>query len=165
MKASKDGKTSWKARKEAMEEIEASLKACNGSLDTNPQQMRQLIDMFRGLRDRLSDTQINLRPTAARVIGSILAAVNKPAQAKLGKVVFSALLNSALTDIKKPMRDACLESTRLGLTASALDGGEPNEQAIEAFVTVFSADVNEAAARVRKVSNNACATAYMLSFC
>ena len=131
-----------------MEEIDSALKTCNGSVQTGQNQTKQLVDLLRCLRDRLADTQINLRPTAARLIGLLLGAVDKVTQAKLGKVVFSALLNAAMNDIKKPMRDASLETIRIGVTASPLDGGKLNEVAVEAFVSAFSADVNESAARV-----------------
>jgi hypothetical protein len=147
-KGSKEGKTVWKMRKEALDEIEAVLKGCNGLLDTSPAQMKQLSDLTRGLRDRLTDLQINLRPCAARLVGSLLSSVDKVSQAKLGKLVLPSLINEAMNDIKKPMRDAALEAIRTSITASQLDGGGLNVLALEALVAALVSEVNEAAIRV-----------------
>jgi hypothetical protein len=135
-------------RKEAMDEIEAALKSCNGLLETSPAHMKQLSELTRGLRDRLTDTQINLRPTAARLSGSLLAIVDKLSQARLARLVFAALINSAMNDIKKPMRDASLDAIRTGIAASSLDGGGLNELSLEALVSAIVGEVNEAAIRV-----------------
>ena len=132
-----------------MDEIEAALKSCSGLLETTPPQMKQLAELTRCLRDRLTDTQINLRPTAARLSGSLLAAVDKISQAKLGRIVLAPLINSAMNDIKKPMRDSSLTAIRTGVTASSLDGGGLNELALEALVCALVAEVSEAAIRVR----------------
>lgn len=134
-----------------MDEIEVALNSCSGLLETTPPQMKQLADLTRCLRDRLTDTQINLRPTAARIVGSLLAAVDKSSQAKLGRIVLAPLINSAMNDIKKPMRDSSLTAIRTSITASSLDGGGFNELALEAFVCALVAEVNEAAIRVRTV--------------
>ena len=45
--------------------------------------MKQLVELTRALRDRLSDTQINLRPIAARVVGALLSAVEKKLSSKI----------------------------------------------------------------------------------
>jgi hypothetical protein len=135
-------------RKEAMDEIEAALKSCNGLLETSLAHMKQLSELARGLRDRLTDTQINVRPTAARLSGSLLAIVDKLSQAKLARLVFAALINSAMNDIKKPMRDAALDAIRTGIAASSLDGGGLNELSLEALVSAIVGEVNEAAVRV-----------------
>jgi len=149
---SKEGKTAWKLRKEALEEIESTIVGCSGLIETDESQMRQLVELIRGLRDRLSDTQINLRPIAARIVGSMLSAVEKSCQAKLGKIVFAPLINAAMNDIKKPLRDASLTSIKAGITASDLDGGGLNELALEYFVAALVSEVNETAIRV-SVSN------------
>lgn len=138
-------------RKEAMDEINLALNNCGGLIETTPSQMKELTELMRALRDRLTDTQINLRPTAACLAGSLLSAVEKSCQAKLGKLVFSQLINAAMNDIKKPMRDASLAAIRTGFTASSLDGGGLNELAIEVFVGALVAEVNESAIRVRTI--------------
>jgi hypothetical protein len=141
-------------RKEAMDEIEAALKSCSGLIETTPPQMKQLAELTRALRDRLTDTQINLRPTAARLAGSLLSVVEKGCQAKLGKLVFAPLINAAMNDIKKPMRDASLAAIRTGITASSLDGGDLNELALESLVSALVAEVNESSIRVRSMTFN-----------
>jgi hypothetical protein len=136
-------------RKEAMDEVNTALNSCSGLLETTPSQMNQLAELIRTLRDRLNDTQINLRPTAACISGLLLSVVDKSCQAKLGKLVFSQLINAAMNDIKKPMRDASLAAIRTGITASSLDGGGLNELALEALVSALVAEVNETSIRVR----------------
>jgi hypothetical protein len=144
---SKDGKTAWRQRKESLEEIDAAFKRCNGMLETEGSAVKYLIDLSRALRDRLSDTQINLKPIAAGLIGGMLSMVDMPTQAKLGKVVFGPLINAAVNDIKKAMRDACLNAMRLGTKAADLDGGSLNQDALEAFVVAFVSEINEASTR------------------
>ena len=146
---SKEGKTAWKIRKQALEEIEAGLKGCSGLIETDPSRIKALVELTRGLRDRLSDTQINLRPIAARIVGSLLSAVDRSCQAKLGKLVFASLINAAMNDIKKPFRDASLAAIRAGIMTSELDGGGLNELSLENFVGALVVEVNESATRVR----------------
>jgi len=134
-------------RKEALGDTEAALKRCSGLLETSPPKMKQLLELTRALRERLSDTQINLKPLAARIVGALLGAVDKTAQAKLGKIVYGSLINAAMNDIKKPMRDACLEALRSGITSSSLDGGGLNDEALEALVTCLVGEVNESSVR------------------
>jgi len=131
-----------------LEEIELAVNGCSGLIDTKASIMKDLVDLVRGLRNRLSDTQINLRPIAARIVGSILAAVDKNCQAKLGKIVFAPLINIAMNDIKKTLRDASLAAIQAGITANELDGGGLNELALENFVGALVAEVNEASTRV-----------------
>jgi len=140
---SKDGKASWKIRKEALDDVDVVLKRCNGLLDVSGPRMKHLVAVTRALRDRLTDTQINLKPLAARVIGSLLSAVDKSTQAKLGKLVFAPLINATMNDIKKTMRDAALGAIQAGTTESSLDGGGVNGEALEEFVAAMVAEVNE----------------------
>ena len=132
-----------------MDEIEAALNSCSGLIETTPVQAKQLAELARRLKDRLTDTQINLRPVAARLAGLLLSKVDKGSQASFGKIILAPLINEAMNDIKKPMRDASLGAIRLGIAASSLDGGGINELALEALVNALVAEVNEAAVRVR----------------
>jgi hypothetical protein len=136
-------------RKEALDEIEVALKSCNGLLDTSPPQMKQLVELARGLRDRLIDLQINLRPTAARVVGTLVSLLDSASQAKLCKVVLPALINEAINDIKKTMRDASLLAIQNSITSSQLDGGSVNVMSVEPLLNALASEVNEAAIRVR----------------
>jgi hypothetical protein len=145
---SKEGKTAWKVRKEALDEVEMALKRVTGLVNASGSNLKHVIDLTRALRDRLSDTQINLKPVAARAIAGLLSMVDKTTQAKLGRIVFAPLINAAMNDIKKPMRDAALEALRSGTTASELLGGGINEEALEPFIAALVGEVTEASARV-----------------
>jgi cytoskeleton-associated protein 5 len=144
---SKDGKTAWKQRKAAMEEVEDVMKRSSGMLDAS--NMKSMVELLRALRDRLSDSQSNLKPVAARIIGSILGAVDKEAQAKLGKVVYAPLINCAMNDSKKNMHDAAIESLRAGTSMAPLEGGGPNEFALESFVIALTGELTESELKVR----------------
>jgi hypothetical protein len=145
---SKEGKTAWKVRKEALDEVEMTLKRVTGLVNVSGSHSKNVVDLTRALRDRLSDTQINLKPVAARIIAALLAVVDKSTQAKLGRIVYAPLINAAMNDIKKPMRDAALEALRSGTMASELLGGGINEEALEPFIVALVGEVTEASARV-----------------
>lgn len=119
--------------------------------------MNHLAKLSKALRDRLSDTQINLKPIAARVIGGMLSSVDKATQAKIGKIVFGPLITAAMNDIKKPMRDASLEALKAGTTVASLDGGGINAEALEEFVVALVNEVNERSSRV--------SITYYIEFC
>jgi hypothetical protein len=150
--ASKEGKTAWKLRKEALDEIDDALKGCSGLLATGSVQMKQLVELARGLRDRLTDLQINLRPTAARLVGTLVSLVDSTNQAKLCKAVLSTLINEAMNDIKKPMRDASLLAIRCSITCSQIEGGKINVLAVEPLLNSLVSELNDAAIRVRIIS-------------
>ena len=111
--------------------------------------MKALAELLRALRDRLSDSQGNLKPFSARVIGALLSVTDKTAQVKLGKIVYAPLMNAAMTDIKKPMREASLEALRLSITVPSIEGGGLNKDALESFLTAFAGEVNDTALKVR----------------
>lgn len=125
-----------------------ALKRVTGLVDVTGSNLKNVIDLTRALRDRLSDTQINLKPVAARIIAGLLSVVDKTTQAKLGRLVYAPLTNAAMNDIKKPMRDAALEALRSGTMASELLGGGINEEALEPFLAALVGEVTEASARV-----------------
>ena len=138
---SREGKTAWKVRKEAMDEVDAVLKKCIGLISTTPSQLKALVDLLRALRERLTDSQSNLKPIAARLIGLILGSVEKTSQGTLGKLVFAPLLNAAINDGRKPMRDAALKALSDGTKAPELEGGEPNGLALESLMVAFVGEV------------------------
>jgi cytoskeleton-associated protein 5 len=148
-KGSKEGKTAWKTRKGAMDEVDSAMKKCNGLLMTDGPHLRALVDLLRALRERLSDSQSNLKPVSARLIGAILSSVDKQTQPRLGKVVFTPLLSAAMNDNRKPMREACLESIRAGTTESDLEGGSPNPSSLEVLMTSLAAELGESEYKVR----------------
>lgn len=138
---SNDSKTSWKARKAAMEDLEEVMKRCTGLLDTS--KLKPLVDLLRALRDRLSDSQSNLKPIAARLIGVIMSATDAMSQAKLGKVVYGPLINSAMNDSRAIMHDACMEALRIGTSLPKLQGARPNDQALEPFLVALVGELDE----------------------
>ena len=129
-----------------MEDVDAALKRCNGMIDTS--RMKPLVDLLRALRERLSDSQGNLKPVAARLIGSILGASDVNAQGKLGKVVYAPLINAAMNDGKKNMHDAALEALRVGTSVPALEGKGINEHSMESFVVALVAELGESEFKV-----------------
>jgi hypothetical protein len=135
-------------RKEALDEVDVAIKGCSGLIDTSSARMKALVELLRALRDRLSDTQINLKPIAARVIGSLLSLVDQRDQPKLGKLVYAPLINCVMNDIKKPMRDASLEALRQATARSSLDGGGVNTESLEGFITSLVGEVSEKSIRV-----------------
>lgn len=134
-------------RKEALDELSSALNGCGGLLDTSSGKMKQLTELMKCLRDRLCDTQINLKPTAAQLCGVLLSLVDKDAQAKLGKVVYSSLISAAMNDIKKPMRDSCLDALRLGVTLSPLAGDGLNQDGLDNLMNAFVSEVTESSTR------------------
>eukprot|EP00980_Cylindrotheca_fusiformis_P018775 scaffold6257_cov144-Cylindrotheca_fusiformis.AAC.1 len=148
---SKESKTSWKARKGAMEEVESVLQRCSGLLDTS--NLKPLIELCRELCERLSDTQSNLKPVAARLLGSVLSSVDASSQAKLGKIVYANLINSAMNENKKMMHDAAMESLRNGTSLHALEGEGVNDQALLPFVAALAAELDETEYKASGISD------------
>jgi hypothetical protein len=135
-------------RKQAIDEVDAALQKCSSLLDCSSQSLKQLAELTRALRDRLSDSQSNLKPLSARVIGTLLSFTDKSAQPKLGKIVYGPLIHAALNDIKKPVRDAALEALRLSISVSSIEGGGINNETLEPFVAALANEVTDAAVKV-----------------
>ncbi|OEU12196.1 ARM repeat-containing protein [Fragilariopsis cylindrus CCMP1102] len=138
---SKDGKTAWKARKVALEDVEKALKNTSGLLDTS--KMRPLVELLRAMRDRLTDTQINLKPIAARLIGLVLSSVEGEAQGKLGKVVYAPVMNAAMNDKRKVMNDAAMEALQKSISIPEIEGEGFNEHSLEPFVVALIGELDE----------------------
>jgi len=147
---SKEGKTAWKMRKEAMDEVAAALEKCNGMISTA--NLKSLVELLRALKERLSDSQSNLKPVASRIIGSILSSVDKVSQAKLGKVVYASLINAVMNDNRKPMREASLEALRVGTQMSPLEGSGPNELSLEPLMVALVGELGESELKVSTVN-------------
>ena len=148
--SSSDGKTAWKQRKAAMEEVETVLKKSSGMLDSS--RLKPIVDLLRGLKERMSDSQSNLKPVAARIIGTILGSVDSIAQAKLGKVVYGGLINSAMNDNKKNMHDACIEAIRRSTSLCALEGEGPNGLAVEPFLSALVGELSVSELKANGIS-------------
>jgi cytoskeleton-associated protein 5 len=129
-----------------MEDVESVLKRCIGLIDTS--RMKPLVELLRALRERLTDSQSNLKPVAARLIGSILGSADAAAQGKLGKVVYGPLINAAMNDNKKNMHDATMESLRVGTSLAPIEGEGANDQALEAFIHCLVGELDESEFKV-----------------
>jgi hypothetical protein len=134
-----------------MEEVEGALKRCSGLLDTS--NLKPLVELLRALRERLSDSQSNLKPVSARLIGSILSSVDATSQGKLGKIVFGPLINSAMNDSRKIMHDASMEALRVGTSLAPLEGEGPNDQALESFIASLAGELDESEFKVSSLSD------------
>ena len=119
-----------------MEDVENALKRCNGLLDTTD--VRPYVSLCRELCERLSDTQSNLKPVAARLLGAVLSSVDAASQAKLGKVIFAPLINSAMNENKKMMHDAAMEALTKATSLHPIEGEGINQQAIIPFVSALA---------------------------
>ena len=96
-----DGKDSWQVRKAAMEKI---LEACNISghyIEFN----KTSTETLKQLKQRLSDTQSNLKVLAIQTISHLIASFSAEKALKAVKPFIQSIL-LGLTDNKKPMRDA-----------------------------------------------------------
>jgi hypothetical protein len=133
-----------------MDDVEDTLKRCAGLLDTH--KLKPLVELLRALRERLSDSQSNLKPVAARLIGTILSIVDAPSQAKLGKIAYGPLINCAMNDQRKIMHDASMEALAVGTSLPKLDGGGPNQQALESFIIGLAGELDESDFKVSFLS-------------
>ena len=141
-----EGKAAWKIRRDAMEEVRMSVDKCGGLISTEGKAMSSLKQLFLALRNRLSDSQSNLKPTAAMLLGSLLNHLDDgDSQAKLGKVVFPHLANAAMNDMKKTMRDAALSALLMGTEQPKQNGGGANLAATESFIVCLESQLTDAA--------------------
>ncbi len=138
-------KKSWRNRKEALDEVNAALGKSGGLLSTEGKAFQQLKQLAENLRLRLNDSQSNLKPLAASVIGLLLSHLDDAAQAKIGSIVFPALVNAAMNDIKKTMRDAAVSSLELGTERPKQNGGGTNAPSVESFILSLESELSDAA--------------------
>ena len=123
-----EGKNSWKTRMAALDTIADELKKSSYLVTATP----AVQDLLRALKVRLADSQSNLKPKSANLISSILSSLSPSDSAKYLKLVSSSLISIALTDNKKPMRDAAFQAISLVTKmpeSSGLSGA--NKAAIE----------------------------------
>jgi len=139
----KENKDSWKRRKEALEEVESACIRFDGLISSDSSCFQSLVKLMRGLKARLSDSQSNLKPLAAKNIASILGSVDGAAQAKLGKIVYGPLIVAAMNDNKKLMRDTTLNALRKGTQKIELNGGGNNPLAMLPLMEAFATELIE----------------------
>lgn len=149
----KEGKDSWKKRKEALEEVESVCIQYKGLISTESNCFKDLVTLIRALQSRLSDLQSNLKPLAARNIALILGSVDSSAQAKLGKIVYGPLISAAMNDNKKIMRDASLSALKEGTMKLELEGGGVNHLSMDPFMHACVIELIETGQKVRIIVN------------
>ena len=142
---STEGKNSWKLRKEGMDNVSRALERCGGQIATEGKAGASLKQLVLALRSSLSDSQSNLKPVAASLIGNLLSHMDDEAQAKFGKAVFPALCTAAMNDIKASMRNASLSALSLGTERSQQDGGGTNSTAVGALIMSLESVLTDAA--------------------
>ncbi|CAM9514386.1 unnamed protein product [Chrysoparadoxa australica] len=96
-------KKAWEGRKAS---LEAVIAACDKSANYI-EASRAILELLKALKERLSDSQSNLKPLAATAIGAVMCSVPAESTPKLCKAIAEPLL-SCCGDNKKSMRDAAL---------------------------------------------------------
>jgi len=139
----KEGKKAWFTRKTAMDEVESALLSCNGLVSTEPQNCKPLMELTKLLKERLSDSQGNLKPFSCKLVGILLNSVDYTFQPKLGRIVYGPLLNIAMNDSKKNVRDAVMQALTIGVEKSEIDGGGINDMTMEVFLGAFISELNK----------------------
>ncbi|KAL3774149.1 hypothetical protein ACHAW5_010603 [Stephanodiscus triporus] len=142
---STEGKVAWKIRRDALEEIKVNVDKCGGLIATDGSSFPPLKQLFSALGSRLNDSQSNLKPVAATLIGTILSHVDDDSQAKLGRSIFVALLSAAMNDMKKTMREAALSALSKGTERPKQNGGGTNLVAIESLIICLESALSDAA--------------------
>ena len=85
------------------------------------------------------------------MIGSLFAVIDATTQVKLGTIVHAPLINAAISDIKKPMREASLLALQLSTTKPAIEGGGLNTEALESYLGSLADEINDTALKVSLV--------------
>ncbi len=114
-----EGKDSWQIRKAALDKI---LDACNKSghfLEFN----KTASETIKHLKQRLSDTQSNLKPLATQVLAHFISSFPADKAAKCVKAIGSSIL-SGLSENKKAMRDSTVAALEIivSLNGQKIDG-------------------------------------------
>lgn len=112
-------------------------------MSTTSEAFSGLVELARALKLRLKDSQSNLKPVAARNLSIMLNSVDSQSQSKLGRIVYGPLINAALSDNKKIVRDACLDALQKGTMRSEVSGNNPNCDAAEPLISAFVTEVEE----------------------
>ena len=111
--------------------------------------MKSLVELCRALKERLSDLQSNLKPLAARNIAHILNSIDSSAQSKLGKIVFGPLINAAMNDNKKLMRDAAMDALEKSTRKLDTEGGGSNPFSMESFMSSMVGELEDSEFKIK----------------
>ncbi len=99
------GKDAWKGRKSAIEDVIAACKASGHHIEAN----RAAAGVIKGLKERLSDSQSNLKPLAAGAIAEVMVSLPTDASPKFCRLFHEALLG-CISDNKKIMRETAISA-------------------------------------------------------
>ena len=106
---------------------------------------------MKALHDRINDSQSNLKPIAAELIGNILFAADEQAKSKLGREMFPPLINAVVNDNKEKMRLAAMNAVRKGVEKNSLDGNGPSSVALECFLYSLMSVLNDSGLKVSHI--------------
>jgi len=127
------GGCSWKIRKAAIEKVQSALSSCNNLISYHV----DLVDLVKALNERIGDSQSNLKPLSAEVVGQVINGVEAENQPRLAKIVATSLMGSIASESKKNMRVSALKGIRLAVSGGELEGNKVNKMSIEAIVPAF----------------------------
>jgi cytoskeleton-associated protein 5 len=116
-----DGKTSWQNRKIALESIIASCENSGYFIEAN----KGTSEILKGVKNRITDTQANLKPIAVTAIGKIIASLSPESGCKYLRVVSCDLIGG-LADNKNSMRIATTAALQMAVTLNAPPGEGAN---------------------------------------
>ncbi len=106
------GKDAWKGRKAVIEDVIAACKASGQNIEAN----HAAAGVIKGLKERLSDSQSNLKPLAASAIAEVMLSLPTDTAPKFCRLFHEALLG-CISDNKKLMREAAISALNQILAA------------------------------------------------
>lgn len=132
--AQTNGKNSWETRKAAMEAI---IQACERSghfVEGNVFAK----GLLKSLKERLNDTQANLKPLAVTTMGHVIRAMDMESAVRAFRVLSGPLL-AGVADNKKSMRDATLAALTMVVTQGIPDNASrPDANLVGALVPALA---------------------------
>ena len=128
------GKNSWELRKAAMEGV---IQACERSghfIEGNAAAK----SLMRTLKERLNDTQANLKPLAATTMGHLLRSLEGEKSVKILRIISGPLL-AGVADNKKSMRDATIAALQMVVMYGCQgDGTKPDANLVGSLVPALA---------------------------
>jgi cytoskeleton-associated protein 5 len=132
--SSTNGKNSWEARKAAMEAIVQACERSGHFVEGNPFAK----GLLKSLKERLNDTQANLKPLAATTMGHVIRAMDLESSVRAFRVLSGPLL-AGVADNKKSMRDATLAALTMVVTQGIVENAtRPDANLVGALVPALA---------------------------
>ena len=130
-----EGKTSWKGRGEALDALVALCEAAHHRVEPS----KGMVDVVKGVKARLADSNANLKVKAAATLGVIGQSLGRSA-AKFSKFAAAELLLCA-ADNKKTMRDAVLGALTQWVTVDDATFGPALESLLPALAAALLKEI------------------------